>query len=132
LARLGATLLFANHDEADALGIGDEPPPGLTVVVKDGPRPVTVLGAGTAPIRVPVPPVADVRDTTGAGDAFAAGVLAAWMSGADLPTACAAGSALASSVLATPGAATPSAVTPGSVTPGAATSGAVTSRGGTT
>ncbi len=108
LAALGASVLFANRDEADALGLPARPlPPGLTAVVKDGPRPVTILIAGADPVSVAVRPVDDVRDTTGAGDAFAAGTLAAWMSGAELPAACAAGNTVAASVLATPGAVTP-------------------------
>ena len=87
-------MLFANRDEADALDLCTRAlPPGLTAIVKDGPRAVTVLAAGAAPVSVPVRPVEDVRDTTGAGDAFAAGTLAAWMGGADLPAACAAGNA---------------------------------------
>lgn len=121
----GASLLFANHDEAAALGlvdprsgqsapsappggrstpIGQAPPAAMTVIVKDGPRPVRIVAAGAAPIDVPAEVVADVRDTTGAGDAFAAGTLAAWMHGVDLPNACRAGHRLAARVLATPGA----------------------------
>ena len=89
LASLGASVLFANRDESDALDLCARAlPPGLTAIVKDGPRPVTVLAAGAAPVSVPVRPVEDVRDTTGAGDAFAAGTLAAWLGGAELPAAC--------------------------------------------
>jgi sugar/nucleoside kinase (ribokinase family) len=107
---VGATLLFANRDEARALGIDSDRrgtvavAPGLTVIVKDGARPVRILTAGGLPIEVPGEPVAEVRDTTGAGDAFAAGTLAAWMRGSDLATACRAGHRLAAQVLATPGA----------------------------
>lgn len=121
VARSGAGLLFANRDEAAALGVatgaglpsalsaderalGAHLPGGLTVVVKDGPRPVRVLVPGQPTVEVPAPLVTDVRDTTGAGDAFAAGTLAAWLHGADLPAACLAGHRLAAQVLATPGA----------------------------
>jgi sugar/nucleoside kinase (ribokinase family) len=105
VGQVGASVLFANHDEAAALGLDTgAPPAGLTVIVKDGPRPVRILTADAAPIVVPAVPVADVRDTTGAGDAFAAGTLAAWIRGTDLPGACRAGHRLAAQVLATPGA----------------------------
>jgi sugar/nucleoside kinase (ribokinase family) len=48
--------------------------------------------------------VAEVVDTTGAGDAFAAGFLVAWAGGAAVVDAVRAGSALAATVLAAPGA----------------------------
>jgi sugar/nucleoside kinase (ribokinase family) len=65
---------------------------------------VRIVAAGAPVAEVAAEPVADVRDTTGAGDAFAAGTLAAWMAGADLPAACRAGHRLAAGVLASPGA----------------------------
>ena len=46
------------------------------VIVKDGPRPVRVRGSDGAS-EVDVPPLPAVADSTGAGDAFAAGYLAA-------------------------------------------------------
>ncbi|WP_353829244.1 PfkB family carbohydrate kinase, partial [Agromyces sp. SYSU T0242] len=46
---------------------------------------------------------AGVRDLTGAGDAFAAGWLAARIGGADATAACVAGHALAASVISSPG-----------------------------
>jgi sugar/nucleoside kinase (ribokinase family) len=105
VAELGATLLFANRDEANALGLHvASPPSGLTTIVKDGPRPVRIVTAGAPVVEVAAEAVADVRDTTGAGDAFAAGTLAAWMGGADLAAACRAGHRLAAGVLGTPGA----------------------------
>ena len=54
---------------------------------------------------MPVPPAPPARDSTGAGDAFAAGFLAARMRGAAPVEAAMAGHALARSVLFSPGAA---------------------------
>ena len=53
---------------------------------------------------MPVEPVAGVRDSTGAGDAFAAGWLSAMMEGLDEPDRVRRAHALARRVLASPGA----------------------------
>jgi sugar/nucleoside kinase (ribokinase family) len=53
---------------------------------------------------VPVEPVSEVRDTTGAGDAFAAGYLSAVILGESTETACAAGNACAADALVRAGA----------------------------
>jgi sugar/nucleoside kinase (ribokinase family) len=72
--------------------------------VKHGPLPTDVIEAGVLAARVDVAPVPGIRDLTGAGDAFAAGFLAAVLHGADSAAACRAGHASAASVLANPGA----------------------------
>ncbi len=105
LADVRPDLLFANATEAAMLGLDRTGREGCTVVVKDGPRPVTVLAPGVR-LEVPVEPVPRVRDTTGAGDAFAAGCLAALLTGADLESAVRQGNRLAATVLGSPGAGT--------------------------
>jgi sugar/nucleoside kinase (ribokinase family) len=57
--------------------------------------------------EVDVPPVADVIDTTGAGDAMAGGFLAAWAAGADAVAACEVGHAQAAMVITQAGARVP-------------------------
>jgi sugar/nucleoside kinase (ribokinase family) len=64
-----------------------------------------VWASGAAVVHRPAQR-ADVVDTTGAGDAFAAGVLSVWLAGPDVDPARAldAGLALAAEVVARPGA----------------------------
>ncbi len=100
LAQLDALrpdVVLANGDEFAALGgpsvWGDTP--HTPVVVKRGPDPALVV-RGASIVEVPVPePRQDGVDTTGAGDAFAAGLIVAMIDGADLPTAAVAGHAAA-------------------------------------
>ena len=73
---------------------------GVTeVVVKNGAGPVAFAGGW-----VPTPAVSDIRDTTGAGDGFNAGYLAARLLGQDVEQAIHAGQTLAAAVLRQPGA----------------------------
>jgi sugar/nucleoside kinase (ribokinase family) len=97
-------VLFANAREARLLGVTRSPFAKTMVVVKDGARSTMIIPPGEGPQAVPVPPAPPVRDSTGAGDAFAAGFLAARMGHAEPAEAAAAGHALARSVLFTPGA----------------------------
>ena len=70
LADLSPDVVFAGERELEALG---GKPPASTLVIKRGGRGCTVVGKGTSVDYEAMP--ADVVDTTGAGDAFAAGFL---------------------------------------------------------
>ncbi|AIV08045.1 ketodeoxygluconokinase [Vibrio harveyi] len=67
--------------------------------------------AALAPQAVPTQPVAQVVDTTSAGDSFNGGFLSAYLAGADLATSCQRGNALAGSVIQHHGAIIPKAFT---------------------
>ena len=108
----GAAVCFPNRDEAAVLtgaagAAGLAPRPGAresdpaamaaslstsygAVAIKLGAGGAVVAAQGTTPVRVAARP-ALVRDTTGAGDAFCAGFLAAWLTGASLAAAAASG-----------------------------------------
>jgi len=77
LERVGPDVVFANQPESALV------PPGRSWIriVKQGPDPVDVDGPGRAPLRIAVPALPGVEDTTGAGDAFAAGYLVAAIAG---------------------------------------------------
>jgi ribokinase len=96
----GADLLLANADEAAVL------PAPLTAYVR---YPVVKQAADGArwlappPVSAPADP-ATVVDVTGAGDAFAAGLLSAWCAGASPEEALRAGNRLGARAVSTPGA----------------------------
>ncbi|TCK24874.1 carbohydrate kinase family protein [Pseudonocardia endophytica] len=104
LRELRPAHVLATLAEADLLGLPGSAPAGTVVVVKDGPRPARVTAPGRPAVVVPVPPVGSVRDTTGAGDAFAAGYLQAVVGGAEPVEACRNGHRTARTVLTVPGA----------------------------
>jgi ribokinase len=99
----GIDLLLANSDEAAVL-----PPLGSFrgiphVVTKRGAQGAEWSTRGEPPVAVPADP-AVVVDVTGAGDAFAAGLLSAWCAGATPLAALRAGAHLGARAVASPGA----------------------------
>ena len=104
------TLLLPNRAETAVLAGTDDPEAAARALTAHAREVVVKLGAegalwtdGEAVARVPAPRVA-AADSTGAGDAFAAGLLAARRRGAGPEEALAAGCALAAEAVARPGA----------------------------
>ncbi len=98
----GAHVLLPNREEAlflsgreqlddAAAWLGERYP---LVVATDGAAGAVVVADGAPPVRVPAVPAAQ-RDPTGAGDAFAAGFLHAWLDAGHPVAAAAAGCAVA-------------------------------------
>ena len=106
----GAPLLLPNADEARVLTGETDPERAALALARGGREVVVTLGAGGAlwsegerVLRAPAV-AAQVVDTTGAGDAFAAGLLAARAGGAGPAEQLAAGCALAARAVAARGA----------------------------
>jgi sugar/nucleoside kinase (ribokinase family) len=94
-------VLLCNEDEARHLGQRADPASfgiGMTVV-KRGRGPATATTADGTSLTVPARDIGRVNDTTGAGDAFAAGFLVALASGDDVEDALGAGHESAASLL---------------------------------
>ncbi|MFE7140729.1 carbohydrate kinase family protein [Streptomyces sp. NPDC057644] len=107
----GAELLLPNADEARLLTGLPEPGSAAAELSRWFPRVVVTLGARGAVVaaggevvgRVPAPPVREPVDSTGAGDAFTGGFLAALLAGADEVTAAAEGCRAGAAAVATVG-----------------------------
>lgn len=89
LANLEPDIAFCNRDEGLKLGVGSRR--GLDgvelVVVKAGAEETVVYRGGEIMATILPPSLSDVRDTTGAGDAFAAGFIVAYMNSDDIVAA---------------------------------------------
>jgi sugar/nucleoside kinase (ribokinase family) len=92
------TVVLANADEAGVLGI-DGPVVGALTVIKRGPSPALIHRPDGSTIEVDAIAVPGVNDTTGAGDAFAAGFLTAPGWAGDPRTACESGHRAAAELL---------------------------------
>jgi sugar/nucleoside kinase (ribokinase family) len=106
----GAGLLLPNVEEARMLTGESDPERAARALAARFDEVVVTLGAegalwtdGGTSVRCDAVPVAAVVDSTGAGDAFAAGLLAARMDGAGPAEAMAAGASLAAQAVARPG-----------------------------
>jgi sugar/nucleoside kinase (ribokinase family) len=99
-------VFLCNEDEAAVLGLGANLPmaDAVLTVVKQGPLPVIAVQHDGTTTEVAVTPVANIVDTTGAGDAFAAGFLPHYAQTKNFNDAVAHGHAVASRVLQSPGA----------------------------
>lgn len=98
VAELRPTVVFANVDEAALVGI-DGPFAGALTVVKRGGEACIVYPVDGPAVEVPATPLSVAVDTTGAGDAFAAGFLGAHDRGSDPVGAATAGHAAAHELL---------------------------------
>jgi sugar/nucleoside kinase (ribokinase family) len=98
------SIFFANAREAEMLDLSRPQFTKTLTVIKDGAQPAIVRQAGGIAQSISVPPVEGVKDSTGAGDAFAAGFLAAHLRGSGPVEAAVAGHAVARTVLRSPGA----------------------------
>jgi sugar/nucleoside kinase (ribokinase family) len=100
LTDLRPDVFFANADEAALLNlVAIDPPPGCAWIAKHGAQPALVISHGRTVTAVPAVAVDQAPDTTGAGDAFAAGFLAATLHGADAREAATAGHSCAAGLL---------------------------------
>ena len=99
-------VFLCNEDEAGLLGVGaTQGMPGAALtVIKRGAHSTLAISQNNERSEVAVAPVANIVDTTGAGDAFAAGFLPTFVASNDVEVAIARGHAVAARVLRSPGA----------------------------
>jgi len=106
IASIAPDVFLCNNDEAALLNIDSAHPMtgAALTVIKRGALSVAAITAAGAVTEVATPPVANIVDTTGAGDAFAAGFLPAYATSRDIAHAIEHGNLIAARVLRSPGA----------------------------
>ena len=106
IASIAPDVFLCNSDEAELLNIDSaHPMPGAELtVIKRGALPITAVTAAGAVTEVATPSVANIIDTTGAGDAFAAGFLPTYATSRNIKDAITNGNLIAARVLRSPGA----------------------------
>ena len=106
IASIAPDVFLCNNDEAALLNIDSaRPMPGVELtVIKRGALPVTAITAAGVVTEVAIPPVAKIVDTTGAGDAFAAGFLPIYATSRNIKDSITNGNLIAARVLRSPGA----------------------------
>jgi sugar/nucleoside kinase (ribokinase family) len=99
-------IFLCNEDEAGLLGVGaTQGMPGAALtIIKRGAHSTLAITQNNEGSEVSVAPVANIVDTTGAGDAFTAGFLPTFVATNDVEVAIARGHAIAARVLRSPGA----------------------------
>ena len=106
ISSIAPDVFLCNNDESALLNVDSAHPMSgaALTVIKRGALPVTAVTAAGAVTEVATPPVANIVDTTGAGDAFAAGFLPTYVSSRNIEDAITNGNLIASRVLRSPGA----------------------------
>lgn len=106
IAKLAPDVFMCNGNEAELLGLSPSNPidGARLTVIKHGAQPTVAVTREQTTTQLDVPPVANILDTTGAGDAFAAGFIGSFVTSGDIHSALASGHALAGRVLRSPGA----------------------------
>jgi sugar/nucleoside kinase (ribokinase family) len=106
ITSISPDVFLCNNDEAALLNIDSEHPmPGAELtVIKRGALPITVVTAAGVVTEVATPPVANIVDTTGAGDAFAAGFLPVYATSRNIKDSITNGNLIAARVLRSTGA----------------------------
>ncbi len=103
--------IFPNREEATLMSGADDPIAAAAIIRRFGPKTVVIklgsqgclIASHQTTLHVPAYPTAAVVDTTGAGDAFCGGFLAARLWGLELEQAAKVGHAAAAQVIGQPG-----------------------------